>query len=190
MAGSCFDVVGEQTPDGSIRPNQLLAMSLAFPVLQADRWERVLESVRRDLLTPFGLRTLSPRDANYVGFYAGGIVARDRGYHNGTAFPWLLGPFITASMRLTGRSDAARANAAALLEPCLNRLCTTGLGLINELFDGDAPHSPGGAIACAIATGELLRCHVEDVLDKAPRAAIGSCIVSGLANVGEGVPKP
>jgi len=190
MAGSCFDVVGETAPDASIRPNQLLAMSLSFPVLQPDRCPRVLETIRRDLLTPYGLRTLSPRDANYIGRYAGGIVARDRGYHNGTVFPWLLGPFISASLRVSGRSDEARARASALLEPCLNRLCVGGLGLINELFDGDAPHAPGGAIACAIATGELMRCYVEDILDKAPRPDIHSPTAASVSDVSSVVREP
>ncbi len=189
MAGCCFDVVGDEVPDGSIRPNQVLALSLPFPVLQADRCERVLELLRRDLLTPFGLRTLSPRDANYIGHYNGAIVSRDRAYHNGTVFPWLMGPYISASLRLSGRSDEARAHAAALLQPCLDRLRGAGLGLINELFDGDAPHAPGGTIACAIATGELLRCYAEDILDRGPAGPTPSSLTTRILNIGGVAPR-
>jgi len=189
LAGCCFDVVGDQVPDASIRPNQVLAMSLAFPVLQPERWERVLELVRRDLLTPFGLRTLSPRDANYIGRYKGAVVARDRAYHNGTVFPWLLGPYVSAVLRLTGRGDDARKHASALLQPCLDRLRGEGLGLINELFDGDGPHSPGGTIACPMATGELLRCYAEDILDRAPAAPPNSSLTTRLLDIGGVAPR-
>ena len=109
LAGCCFDVLGDQVPDASIRPNQVLAISLPFPVLQPERWDRVLELVRRDLLTPFGMRTLSLRDGNYIGRYNGAVVARDRAYHNGTAFPWLLGPYISATLKLSDRGDEAPA---------------------------------------------------------------------------------
>jgi len=170
-SGVCFDVVSDQAADRSLRPNQLLALSLPYPVLQADRHQQVLDTVRRELLTPYGLRTLSPRDPNYVGRYVGSPSARDRAYHNGSVFPWLLGPFISATLRLIGRGETASGNARGLLQPCLDRLCRDGLGQINELFDGDPPHAPGGTIACAIATGELLRSYAEDVLNLAPAAA-------------------
>lgn len=183
MAGCCFDVVTDDAPDAAIRPNQVLAMSLPFPVLQAERWERVLEVVRRDLLTPFGLRTLSPRDPKYIGRYNGAIVARDRAYHNGTVFPWLLGPYISARLRVSGRSDESRAQAGMLLQHCLDRLRGEGLGLINELFDGDAPHTPGGTIACAVATGELLRCYAEDILDLTPATSPSSLPAVPLVDV-------
>jgi len=161
----CYDVVADHGPDPSVRPNQLLAMSLPFPVLDVARFAAALETVTRELLVPTGVRTLAPSDPAYRGRYGGDVVSRDRAYHNGSAYPWLLGPYVTAYLRVHGRGPQARREAAALLEPCLAYLRGDGLGKICELFDGDPPHRPGGALASARATGELLRCYVEDVLD-------------------------
>jgi glycogen debranching enzyme len=123
-------------------------------------------------MTPFGPRTLSPREHSYCGRYAGDVVARDRAYHQGSIHPWLLGHFITAHLRVNGRGEAARNDARRLLDDTLAQVRTHGLGHLCELFDGDAPHRPGGAIASAPAVGELLRCYVEDILDQQPAAAI------------------
>jgi predicted glycogen debranching enzyme len=174
-AGCCYDALAPTldgaTPavaDASIRPNQLLAMTLPHPVLAEERQPAVLEKVRAELLTPYGVRTLSPRDSNYQGRYAGNVAARDRAYHNGSAFPWLLGPLVTATLRVRGRGEAAQAEARALIEHCLARLQGDGMGQLCELFDGDAPHAAGGAVASPLSIGELLRCYAQDVLDQAP----------------------
>jgi predicted glycogen debranching enzyme len=168
--GCCFDVIDEHGRDESIRPNQLLAISLPFAVLSMDRHAAVLEKVKQLLLTPFGLRTLAPTDPNYQGRYEGNVVTRDRAYHQGSVHPWLLGPFVSAFLRVHGRGAKVRQEAAAWLEPCLNHLRDAGHGHLAELFDGDEPHRPGGAIACAPAVAELLRCHVEEILDQQPTA--------------------
>jgi predicted glycogen debranching enzyme len=167
-AGCCFDVIPDDgTPDASIRPNQLLSCSLPFPVLALRRHERVIASVREELLTPHGVRTLSPRHPRYRGRYAGNVTARDAAYHNGSAFPWLLGPLVTAFTRLRGRGAATRSEALEMLRPCLDRLAGDGLGQVCELFDGDAPHRPGGATASAPAVAELLRCYAQDLREDA-----------------------
>jgi glycogen debranching enzyme len=168
----CYDVVADHFADASIRPNQLLAVSLPFAVLSADRHAAVLERCRADLLTPFGPRTLAPREHSYFGRYAGDVVARDRAYHQGCVHPWLLGPYVTAYLKVHGRGDAARNDARRLLDASLAHVRTHGLGHLCELFDGDTPHRPGGAIASAPAVGELLRCYVEDILDQAPTKII------------------
>jgi glycogen debranching enzyme len=124
-----------------------------------------MEVVRRELMTPIGLRTLSPRHPHYTGKYAGALVARDRAYHQGTVFPWLLGPYVTAMLRVRGRGEAVRAEARQVLQGCLQQLNRQGLGQLCELFDGDAPHLPGGLPASARSVAEVLRCYVEDVLD-------------------------
>src|SRR5439155_25248939 len=121
---------------------------------------------RDELLTPFGLRTLSPRHPHYTGHYGGAVVARDRAYHQGSVFPWLLGPYITALVKARGRSKAVRDDAAVLLQGCLDYMGGEGLGQLCELFDGDLPHHPGGLRASARSVGELLRCYVEDILDQ------------------------
>jgi predicted glycogen debranching enzyme len=165
----CFDVIEDHGPDPSVRPNQLLAISLPFPVLAIERHADVLEKCRGELLTPFGLRTLSPRNPSYQGRYCGNVVSRDRACHQGSVYPWLLGAWITANLRVAGRSQAACATALDAMRPCMDRMRGIGNGQLCELFDGDAPHRAGGAIASALAVGELLRVYVEEILDRGPK---------------------
>jgi glycogen debranching enzyme len=167
-AGCCYDVVGGAGPDASVRPNQLLAASLPFAVLDLPRHPQVLQKVRDELLTPFGVRTLAPSDPNYHGRYAGNVAARDRAHHNGSAFPWLLGPLLDVHARVKGRGRQARDEALVLLRGCLDYLEGDGLGQLCELFDGNAPHAPGGAVAAAAGTAEVLRAYADYVLDGAP----------------------
>ncbi|HEX4796595.1 MAG TPA: amylo-alpha-1,6-glucosidase [Humisphaera sp.] len=169
QSGSCFDVIDDHGNDSSLRPNQLLAISLPFAVLSIDRQARVLEKVRDELLTPMGIRTLAPNDAAYMGRSSGDVVARDRAQHNGAAHPWLLGPYVSALFRVLGRDQSVQEIASEALESCLQYLSDTGLGQLPELFDGDLPHCAGGAIASAPSIGEILRCYFEDVLDRSPR---------------------
>jgi predicted glycogen debranching enzyme len=151
-----FDVVYDNGADGSIRPNQLLAISLPFPVLQDRFAAAALRTVRDKLLTPLGLRTLDPADKEYRGRFGGDVQARDRAYHQGSVFPWLLGPYLTALVNTLGASERTVAAARSILRGAIAYLVGDGLGQIAELFDGDDPHRPGGAIADARAAGELL----------------------------------
>lgn len=167
-ARCCFDVVDDHGADASIRPNQLLAVSLPFPVLAVDRHIPVIEKVRRELMTPFGPRTLSPQDPAYVGHYHGDVVSRDRALHQGCVHPWLLGQFVTAQTRAFGRGKASINESRKLLRANLDHLRRIGHGQLGELYDGEAPHRAGGAIACATTAAELLRCYVEDILDQQP----------------------
>ncbi|HET6247228.1 MAG TPA: amylo-alpha-1,6-glucosidase [Tepidisphaeraceae bacterium] len=167
-AGCCFDVVEDHGADASIRPNQLLAISLPFPALSLERHARVVAMVRERLLTPRGVRTLVAGDAYYMGRYEGNVVSRDRANYNGSAHPWLLGPYVTALLRVRGRASAARDEAKAALAGCLDYITGDGLGNLCELFDGDSPHRPGGAVNSSCAVGELLRAYAEEVLDLCP----------------------
>jgi predicted glycogen debranching enzyme len=167
----CYDVIDRVGADPAVRPNQLLAISLPFPVLAANRFDQVLEKVRVELLTPYGLRSLSRNDHNYRGTYAGDVVSRDRAHHQGSVFPWLLGPMVTAYVKVHGRGDGARTEAGQLLAGCLRFLQSTGQGQLCELFDGDNPHRPGGATASAISVAEILRCYAEDVQNRQPEPA-------------------
>jgi predicted glycogen debranching enzyme len=164
----CYDVVLDNGVDTSIRPNQLLAISLPNAVLWPERWMACIETLEKKLLTPVGLRTLAPDETGYVGKYQGDVVSRDRAYHQGSVYPWLLGPYVTALAKAHGRTDLARTEAREALTGCIAYMNGNGLGQICELFDGDAPHRPGGAIASARSVGEVLRCYVEDVIDPAP----------------------
>jgi predicted glycogen debranching enzyme len=164
-AGCCYDVITDAGPDPAVRPNQLLATSLPFPVLDLPRHEQVLRKVRDELLTPLGVRTLSPSDPHFQPRYAGNVPARDRAHYNGSVFPWLLGPLVTTHARVHGRGAQARAAAMDMLRGCLDHVAGDGLGQLCELFDGAPPHAPGGAVAAAAAVGEVLRAYVEHVAD-------------------------
>jgi predicted glycogen debranching enzyme len=156
-AGCLYDVVDGDTRDSAIRPNQIFAISLFHNVLSGDRAARVVAAVERDLLTPYGLRTLAPSDPQYRGRYEGNQLSRDGAYHQGTVWPWLIGPFITAYLKVNGRSAAARRQASQWLTEFRRYIDEDGVGQIPEVFDGDTPHRAGGCIAQAWSVAELLR---------------------------------
>jgi predicted glycogen debranching enzyme len=171
-----YDVVADDgTPDGSIRPNQIIAVALPFSPLSAQTQADVVAACQRWLLTPLGLRTLAPPpppgSPAYHGHCTGDQRARDMAYHQGTVWPWLMGPFITALVKVraaAGNLAAARAEARHLLTPFRDHLHKAGLGSISEIADGDPPHTPRGCPAQAWSVGEILRAYYEDVLGKAP----------------------
>ncbi len=165
-AQSClYDVVSGEGSDASIRPNQIFAVSLPNTMLDEDRARRVVEMVERELLVPCGLRSLSPKDQAYRPHYQGGVWERDSSYHQGTVWPWLIGPFITAYVKVNNRSAAAREQAAAWLAGFEEQINTVGLGQIPEIADADAPHAARGCMAQAWSVAELLRAAVEDVYE-------------------------
>lgn len=160
--GCLYDVVNGEARDASIRPNQVIAISLTDTMLSKDRAESVLRVIERELLTPRGLRTLSPKDPNYIGRYEGGPRNRDGAYHQGTVWPWLMGPYITAYVKMFGKK-AGQKFAALWLKNFQDHLKEACLGQVSEIFDGDAPHTPRGCVAQAWSVAELLRAAVEDV---------------------------
>ncbi|WP_322028798.1 amylo-alpha-1,6-glucosidase [Paraburkholderia sp. J76] len=161
--GALFDVVDvdhvEGTADASNRPNQIFAAGgLPFALLEGDAARAVVAQVQAHLLTPMGLRTLAPSDRAYRGQYRGGVLERDGAYHQGTVWPWLLGPFVDAWLRVNGDAAAQRAFARErFVAPLIAHLDRAGLDHISEVADGDAPHRPGGAPFQAWSLGELLR---------------------------------
>lgn len=160
-----FDVVNGRERDGSFRPNQILAVSLDFVMLDDLRRESVVDAVHRELLTPYGLRTLERSDPRYVGVYVGDRRSRDRAYHNGAVWPWLIGPFATAYLKVKGHADFRREFMwKNFLSSLTGQVFEAGLGSVSEVFDGDPPHLPRGCIAQAWSVAELLRTYVEDVL--------------------------
>jgi predicted glycogen debranching enzyme len=167
--GCLYDVTNGAPPDPSIRPNQIFAVSLPYSMLSTERSKRVVEKVQEHLLTPYGLRSLSPEDPQYRGHYSGGPWERDGAYHQGTVWPWLMGPFITAYLKVNQYSEAARDQALAWLKPLKNHLQDAGLGHISEICEGDAPHRPCGCIAQAWSVAEVFRAYVEDVKGTKPR---------------------
>jgi predicted glycogen debranching enzyme len=155
--GCLYDVVSVDIRDGSIRPNQIFAVSLHHKMLSPEKAKSVVQAVERHLLTPYGLRSLAPGDPQYRGRFEGGPFSRDSAYHQGTAWPWLLGPFITAYLEVNGRSRKAQKQAEKWLAELRRYLEYEGLGQIPEVFDGDAPHRPGGCLAQAWSVAEMLR---------------------------------
>jgi predicted glycogen debranching enzyme len=189
---SClYDVVNGGPPDASIRPNQIFAVSLPYTMLSPDRARSVVEKVREHLLTPYGLRTLTPSHPQYHGRFTGGPVERDGAYHQGTVWPWLIGPFITAYVKVNGASDAARKQASEWLRPLQDHLSDAALGHISEVFDGDAPQRPAGCVAQAWSVGEVLRAYVEDVKGMCPTPQAESREAKGKKRpAAETVPAP
>lgn len=144
--------------DRSIRPNMIFAVSLPFSILEDDRLACVVETVRNNLLTPYGLRTLSPNSPNYEGLYEGNGESRDRAYHQGTVWPWLLGAYGDALLRVAWDVEGAVRDLLMTLTPLFTtHLADAGIGSISEIFDGNPPHLPGGTIAQAWSVGECLR---------------------------------
>lgn len=153
--GYLYDVVdGELGDDTSCRPNQVLAISPRYPVLERDYWEPVLEVVRSKLLTPLGLRTLAPGHPDYRSKYYGDLRARDAAYHQGTVWPWLIGPFIDAWLKA---HPDDRAGAHRMLAGFEQHLSDAGIGTISEIMDADTPFHPRGCIAQAWSVAEVLR---------------------------------
>lgn len=150
-----LDTPNHGLPDAAIRPNQIFALSLPFAPIApgSDLAAAVLEVVQAELVTPFGLRTLSPQDPAYRPRYEGDSWHRDGAYHEGTAWPWLLGPFAEAHFRHFGD----RETALALLRPLASQMTDYGIGSLAEIYDGDAPQRPNGCIAQAWSVGEVLR---------------------------------
>ena len=169
--GCLYDVVGEQESDDSLRPNQILAVALDFNMLDVARNQKAVDVVQRELLTPYGLRTLGREDSRYVGVYVGNRRSRDNAYHNGTVWPWLLGPFITAFLKTRGYVESGREYALKyFLKPLFDeKVFERGLGTLSEVFDGDPPHASRGCISQAWSVAEPFRAFVEDVMQVRPR---------------------
>lgn len=166
-----FDVVtSDNEKDDSLRPNQTIAVALDFTITDKMMAEQVVDTVWKQLLTPYGLRTLPSSDPGYIGKYMGDRRQRDKAYHNGTVWPWLLGPFVTAFLKTKNHeAQWRRFSFENFLKPLFTqevyRAC---LGSISEIFDGDPPHEPNGCISQAWSVAEPLRAYMEDVLLKRP----------------------
>jgi predicted glycogen debranching enzyme len=153
--GHLFDVVdSEGRDDPACRPNQIFAISLPHPVLHERHWCSVLETVERFLLTPVGLRSLSPQDKEYKATYHGDLRTRDAAYHQGTVWGWLIGPFMDAWRKVHPNADAA---ARQMLSGLIDHLGEACIGSISEVFDAESPYTPRGCCAQAWSVAELLR---------------------------------
>ncbi len=152
--GCLFD----NTDDAAIRPNQIFAVSLHYSMLDFEQAAAVVDTVERHLLTPLGLRSLSPEDPAYRGHYTGGVYERDSAYHQGSVWLWLMGPFLTAYARVHPGSTRPH----ELMKGLQAHLREAGVGQMSEIADGDWPHTPGGCFAQAWSVAEVLRCAAEN----------------------------
>ena len=157
-------VDGESGDDPSCRPNQLFAISLPYPVLEAGKWGPVLDTVRKRLLTPYGLRTLAPGHPDYKTTYQGDLWARDAAYHQGTVWPWLIGPFVDAWLRTY---PDQKKTARGFLERLAGQFNEQCVGTIGEVWDAEEPHLPRGCVAQAWSVAEVLRCWLKTGTDEA-----------------------
>ena len=156
-----YDVIDGDEKDGSIRPNQILAVSLRHSMLDAERARKVVDRVQADLLTPFGLRTLSPNDPRYVPIYIGSPLERDSSYHQGTVWGWLIGPFVDAYRRTHINDGDIDAIVKTLTAGFQAHLRESMLGQVCEIFDAEPPHAPRGCAAQAWSVAEILRVTVD-----------------------------
>ena len=159
--GHLYDVVdvdGGDANDSACRPNQLFAISLDNPVLDQARWKSVVDVAERELVTPVGLRSLSPNHPDYKPIYGGDLRSRDGAYHQGTVWAWLIGPFIDAWLKV---HPDEKQNARKFLERFPESMNENGIGTISEVFDAREPHTAGGCIAQAWSVAEVLRCWVK-----------------------------
>ncbi|MFN0105624.1 MAG: amylo-alpha-1,6-glucosidase [Bryobacteraceae bacterium] len=173
-ANCLYDVIGAESPDISIRPNQIFAVSLHHSMLDGTRARQVVDVVHRELLTPLGLRTLAAGDSQYRARYEGGVTERDGSYHQGTVWPWLLGPFVTAYVRTHGRSECSRHQALLWLRGIEDHMKEACLGQISEIADAGFPHRPKGCAAQAWSVAKLLRSAVEDVFEIRQRVSLAA----------------
>ena len=168
--GYLFDVVYNGQKDPSLRPNQVIAVALDFTMLDKAVEEAIAETIWRRLWGRYGLKTLPEDDPRYIGRYLGERVHRDKAYHNGTVWAWLLGPFTTAFLKVKGYEERWRTFAFKnFLQPLFQEeILRAGLGTISEIFDGDPPHEPRGCVSQAWSVAEPLRAFVEDITLKRP----------------------
>lgn len=154
-----YDVIeGETGNDAALRPNQLLAISLKYPILDPSKWGQVIALVEKELLTPLGLRTLSPKHPDYRPTYDGDLRARDAAYHQGTVWPWLIGPFIDAWLKVYPHE---KDKAQTFLKGLEEHLTSNCMGTIGEIFDATPPYHARGCFAQAWSVAEILRCIVK-----------------------------
>ncbi len=153
-----FDVLdGAQGNDASLRPNQLIAVSIHHSPVALGQQKAILDCCARVLLTSFGLRSLAPKEAGYISHYGGDRWQRDAAYHQGTVWSWLIGPFVSAHLKVYRDPDLAW----SFLKPLFDHLAEAGLGSISEIFDAEPPFAPAGCIAQAWSVGEALRAAYE-----------------------------
>lgn len=162
--GYLIDVLGcADGDDVMIRPNQIFALSLPFPLFEGVQAKNIVDTVEKHLLTKYGLRSLSPQDEKYRPFYTGDVWSRDGAYHQGTTWSWLIGAFITAKMRFGGAGKEEECRA--ILKNFEEHMYEYGIASISEIFDGEESFHARGCVAQAWSVAEIIRVYFEDIVD-------------------------
>jgi len=161
ISGTLYDVIRGLYKDSSVRPNQLFAISLPFELVNKKISKAILKEVEQLLLTPNGLRSLSPKNYHYKAYYAGDGLARDSAYHQGTVWSWLMGPYMSAKIKIDG--EAGKEEVRKLLKGFEKHLTEAGVGSVSEIFDGTEPFFPKGCIAQAWGVAEALRVYLDEL---------------------------
>ncbi len=158
--GHLYDTVCFDQKDPSMRPNQLLAISLSDKLISKENAQSIIQNIERELLTPFGLRTLSPKNRDYRGYYTGSENERAKSYHQGTVWPWLIGSYVEANLRYLGKNKQLKGKLLNILNPLTDQVHSShGLGYISEIYDGASPHQARGCPAQAWSVAEVIRSH-------------------------------
>ena len=162
-AGYLADYVNDQEGRNMfVRPNMVIAVSLPYSMLEKDQMKRILDIADKELVTPRGLRTLSPGNRFYKGIYSGNQEERDKAYHQGTVWPWLFGPFCEGWLKVYGRQGVSKIKK--LIYGLEDVMSEAGITTLSEIHDGDPPHAPRGSISQAWSVGEVLR--IIDLLEE------------------------
>lgn len=159
-----YDFVNGSQKNGDVRPNQIFAVSLPFEILDEERQKAVVLLVGNELLTGCGLRTLSQNNEQFIGTYSGDPYHRDAAYHQGTVWPWLIGAYLEAYLKVNKSSPESKKYCASIIDPFSKQLRDGGIGTISEIFDGNEPHLPKGCISQAWSVAEILR--ILELLEK------------------------
>jgi len=163
--GQClFDVISDKKIDDKIRPNQIFALSLPFPLFEGDKAKAILQNVTEHLLTPYGLRSLSPQDKDFIGDFSGDRYKRDAAYHQGTVWSWLIGPYVFAYLYVNGFDKEQLERVVEIITPLLLHLNEDGISCISENFDGEFPLEGKGCFHQAWSVAELLR--IREILEE------------------------
>jgi predicted glycogen debranching enzyme len=163
-SGSLYDFVTDEGNDASIRPNQILAVSLRYPLLEGDKAKSVLKLVTDELLTPYGLRTLSPKDPSFARAVTGGPRSRAGAVHQGAVHPWFIGPYISAYLAVNGRTTENQAYAEKeFFRPVLHAVHTGCLGTVSDMYDGSKPYRDRGCTSRARSVAELIRVYFDEL---------------------------
>ncbi len=157
-----YDVIDGEEKDASVRPNQIFVVSLPNTMLSIGKAQKIVHKIEAELLTPVGLRSLSPKDSRYCPTYSGSPLERDSAYHQGTVWAWLTGAYIDAYRKVNANGRKTEERVSEILQGFKDYLTEAGLGQISEIFDAAAPHKPRGCIAQAWSVAEVLRVAAAD----------------------------